>query len=183
MKLPLFRGADYLLALKANQGKTHVAVQAHFDRLCFQKGATLRPISDTFDESHGRLVRRRVFVSSDTALLSDLAQWQDLRTVLAIESIRSINRQNTVETEIRYFLSSSTADAPLLAQAIRQHWSIENNLHWVLDVNFREDDCRLRHPNATRNMALLRKIAINLISHDVRFRMIIVVISKNIGVI
>ena len=160
------RGADYLLGLKANQGRAYAAVQAHFDHLCFQRGATLRPIHDAFDETHGRLVRRRVFISSEAAMLPELAQWLNLHAVLAVESIRSINGKNTVDSEIRYFLSSSTADAPPLAQAIRQHWSIENNLHWVLDVNFREDDSRLRHPDATRNMALLRKIAINLISQD-----------------
>jgi hypothetical protein len=74
--------------------------------------------------------------------------------------------QSKVETEIRYFLSSSAADAPVLAQAIRRHGSIENNLHWILDVNFREDDSRLRDPTAVRNLALLRKIALNLVSRD-----------------
>jgi predicted transposase YbfD/YdcC len=127
----------------------------------------LRPEVDGFDESHGRLVRRRVFASAEAATLPVLADWPKLRTVLAVESIGSVNDGcGKVEADIRYFLSSSTAQAPLLAQAIRRHWSIENNLHWVLDVNFREDESRLRDPTATRNFALLRKIALNLVGHD-----------------
>ncbi|WP_434129666.1 ISAs1 family transposase [Methylocaldum sp. GT1BB] len=162
----LDRQADYLLVLKANHSHAYTAVQSHFDSLCFQRGAALRPVVDRFDETHGRLVRRRVFVSPEAATLSALAEWPSLRTVLAIESIRSVNGQSKVEAEIRYFLSSSAADAPVLAQAIRRHWSIENNLHWVLDVTFREDDSRLRDPTAVRNFALLRKIALNLVGRD-----------------
>jgi predicted transposase YbfD/YdcC len=163
----LDRRADYLLVLKANHGHAYTAVRKHFAPLCFQRGAPLRPEVDGFDESHGRLVRRRVFASAEAATLPVLADWPKLRTVLAIESIGSVNDGcGKVEADIRYFLSSSTAQAPLLAQAIRRHWSIENNLHWVLDVNFREDESRLRDPTATRNFALLRKIALNLVGHD-----------------
>jgi predicted transposase YbfD/YdcC len=162
----LDRRADYLLGLKANHGHAYAAVQSHFDGLCFQRGATLRPVVDSFDETHGRLVRRRVFVSPEAATLPALAEWPKLRTVLAIESIRNVNGQDKVDTEIRYFLSSSVAESPVLAQAIRRHGSIENNLHWVLDVNFREDDSRLRDPTAVRNVALLRKMALNLVSRD-----------------
>jgi predicted transposase YbfD/YdcC len=163
----LDRRADYLLVLKAHHGHAYTAVRKHFAPLCFQRGAPLRPEVDGFDESHGRLVRRRVFASAEAATLPVLADWPKLRTVLAVESIRSVNDGcGKVEADIRYFLSSSTAQAPLLAQAIRRHWSIENNLHWVLDVNFREDENRLRDPTATRNFALLRKIALNLVGHD-----------------
>ncbi len=162
----LDRRADYLLGLKANHGKAYAAVQSHFESLCFQRGATLRPVADAFDETHGRAVRRRAFASPEAASLPALAAWPQLRTVLAIESIRHLNGQSKVDTEVRYFLSSSAADAPLLAQAVRRHWSVENNLHWVLDVNFREDESRLRDPAAVRNMALLRKIALNLVSRD-----------------
>ncbi|MGZ8246226.1 ISAs1 family transposase [Methylomagnum sp.] len=159
----LDRRADYLLGLKANHGHAYAAVQSHFEGLCFQRGATLRPVVDGFDQAHGRLVRRRVFVSPEAAQLPALAEWPRLRTVLAVESIRNVNGQDKVDTEIRYFLSSSVAEPPALAQAIRRHRSIENNLHWALDVNFREDDSRLRDPTAVRNMALLRKMALNLI--------------------
>ncbi len=119
----LERGADYLVTLKANQGKT-----------CPQ-----------------------------AVLLEPLRDWPGLRTVVAVESIRSINGSGKVEAEIRYFLSSCTDAPEMLAKAIRQHWSIENSLHWVLDVTFREDDCRVRDRTAVRNFSLLRKIAINLV--------------------
>jgi|tagenome__1003787_1003787.scaffolds.fasta_scaffold20394380_1 predicted transposase YbfD/YdcC len=89
-----------------------------------------------------------------------------LRTVLAMESIRSVNGSGTVEAEIRYFLSSCHDDPTVLVQAIRRHWTIENRLHWVLDVTFREDDSRVRDRIAARNLAILRKIAINLMSRD-----------------
>ena len=86
--------------------------------------------------------------------------------MLAVEAIRGGRRGGPVQAEIRYFLSSFVGDPQVLAQAIRRHWSIENSLHWVLDVTFREDDSRVRNPTAVRNFALLRKIAINLIGQD-----------------
>src|SRR5918998_5923356 len=89
-----------------------------------------------------------------------------LHTVLAVESIRSVHGTDTVESEIRYFLSSCRDDPAVLGAAIRAHWSIENAVHWVLDVTFREDDSRVRHRAAARNLALLRKIALNLVAAD-----------------
>ena len=112
-----------------------------------------------------RLVRRRVFVCPEAASLEALRAWPGLRTVLAVETIRSVNGSGKVEAEIRYFLSSGGDDPKVLIQAIRRHWTIENGLHWVLDVTFREDDSRVRDRTAARNLAILRKIAINLISH------------------
>jgi predicted transposase YbfD/YdcC len=125
-----------------------------------------QPVFDACAESHGRLGRRRVFASPPAAFLETLGDWPELHTVLAVEAIRGGNGSGKVEAEIRYFLSSDTGDALLLAQAIRRHGSIENSLHGVLDVTFREDDSRLRNPTAVRNFALLRKIAINLVSQD-----------------
>ena len=119
---------------------------------------------DAFDDSHGRLVRRRVFVCPQAASLEALDAWSGLRTVLAVETIRGVNGSGTVEAEIRYFLSSCRDDPTVLVQAIRRH--IENGLHWVLDVTFREDDSRVRDRTAARNLAILRKIAINLMGRD-----------------
>ena len=166
----LERGADYLITLKANQGKMFKAVREHCVTTCFGSDATNKPVCDAFDDSHGRLVRRRVFACQDAAALKPLADWPGLNTVLAVESIRSINGSNKVESEIRYFLSSCQDTPEILAQAIRQHWRIENSLHWVLDVTFREDNCRVRERTAVRNFALLRKIAINLIGRHHKSR-------------
>src|SRR3954453_21288425 len=160
------KGADYLLALKANHGRAFEAAQGHFERTCFSRDAASRPALDASDDSHGRLVRRRVFGSPAGAELKPLHEWPDLRTLLAIETIRSVNGTDKTEAEIRYFLSSCSDDPAVLAQAIRRHWSIENSLHWVLDVTFREHDSRVRHRTAARNLALLRKIALNLVAAD-----------------
>ena len=163
----LARGGDYLLALKGNHKLAHAAVVEHFDQHCFGRGALGRADCDAFDDTHGRLVRRRVFASTDAAALDALSGWPGLRTVLAVESIRSINSAPTkVESEIRCFLSSCPDNPAVLSQAIRSHWGVENSLHWVLDVTFREDDSRVRDRTAARNLARLRKIALNIVGQD-----------------
>ena len=159
-------GADYLRVLKANHGRAFKAVQQHFEHTCFGRGSGGRPVFDAFDERHGRLVRRRVFVSPAAKDLEPLRGWPELRTVLAVETIRSVNGTGKTEAEIRYFLTSCGDDPAVLARAIRRHWNIENALHWVLDVTFREDDSRVRERTAARNLALLRKIALNLVARD-----------------
>jgi predicted transposase YbfD/YdcC len=160
------KGADYLLVLKANHGHAFEAVREHFERTCFGRGSGGRPVFDAFDESHGRLVRRRAFVSSAVRELESLHEWPDLRTVLAVETIRGVHGTGKTEAEIRYFLTSCGDDPAVLVRAIRRHWSIENALHWVLDVTFREDDSRVRDRTAARNFALVRKIALNLVAKD-----------------
>ncbi len=162
----LARGGDYLLTLKGNHPLAHAAVVEHFDQRCFRRGAPSRADCDAFDDTHGRVVRRRVFASTDAATLEALNGWPGLRTVLAVESIRSVNSAPKVESEIRYFLSSCPDAPAVLGQAIRSHWAIENTLHWVLDVTFREDDSRVRDRTAARNLALLRKIALNIVGRD-----------------
>lgn len=177
----LQKGADYLITLKANQGRMFKAVQEYCAETCFERGATNRPACDAFDESHGRLVRRRVFVCHQAAQLEPLREWPGLQTIVAVESIRSINGVAGTKCEIRYFLSSCSAPPEVLAKAIRQHWAIENSLHWVLDVTFREDDCRIRDKVAVRNFALLRKIAINLVTRHQNTRISIKARRKKAG--
>jgi len=159
----LERGADYLVTLKANQGKKHSALQELCAATCFSQSPIHRPVHDEFDDGHGRLVRRRVFICPDAITLEPLRDWPGLKSVLAVETIRSVNRSGKTESEIRYFLSSSADQPEILAKAIRRHWQIENSLHWVLDVTFNEDHCRIRDRNAVQNFSLLRKIAINLV--------------------
>src|SRR4051794_21995466 len=97
------KGADYLLALKANHGRAFEAVHRHFDRTCFSRGSGGRPAFDAFDDSHGRAVRRRVSVSPAVGELEPLHEWPDLLTLLAVETIRSVNGTGQTEAEIRYF--------------------------------------------------------------------------------
>ncbi len=104
---------------------------------------------------------------TDAAALDALSGWPDLRTVLAVESIRSVNNAPTkVENKIRYFLSSCPDSPAVLGKAVRSHWAVENALHWMLDVTFREDDSHVRARTAARNLALLRKIALNIVGRD-----------------
>ena len=160
------RGGDYLLALKGNRKKAHAGVKRWFEANAFSLGGSLRPCFDAFDESHGRLVRRRVFACTELGPWAVLQRWPGSTTVLAVENIRGINGSGKVTAEIRCYLSSSRLPLTQLATAIRSHWAVENGLHWVLDVGFNEDAGRVREPNAARNLALLRKIALNFARAD-----------------
>jgi predicted transposase YbfD/YdcC len=160
------RGGDYLITLKGNQRKVHAAVRDWFATNAFALGAPLRPFFDAFDDSHGRLVRRRVFACPDVDAFATLKDWPGLAAVLAVETIRGVNGKGKVTAEIRHYLSSAKLPPAALAAAIRNHWQIENGLHWVLDVTFREDASRVRERNAARNLALLRRIALNLARAD-----------------
>jgi predicted transposase YbfD/YdcC len=160
------KGADSLLVLKAHHGRAFVAVREHFERTCLGRGWKGRPVFDAFDEGHGRLVRRRVFVAPAVQDLEPLHGWPDLSAVLAVETIRSVNGTSQVEAEIRSFLTSCSDAPAVLVRAIRRHGSVENALHGVLDVTFREDDSRVRDRTAVRNFALIRKIALNLVAQD-----------------
>jgi predicted transposase YbfD/YdcC len=164
------KGADYLLVLKANHGHAFEAVREHFGRTCFGLGSGGRPVFDAFEEGHGRLVRRRVFMDPAAKDLEPLRGWPELSAVLAVETIRGVDGSGEVEAETRYFLTSCGDDPAVLVQAIRRHWGIENALHGVLDVTFREDDSRVRDRTAARNLALLRRIALNLVARDRRGR-------------
>ena len=163
--------ADYLLALKENHRTAYRAVQTHFDDRCFgsgafDRGARSRLRSDGFDESHGRVVRRRVFACSEASELEALSEWPGLQSVVGIETIRTVKGESETTAEIRYFLSSREAKDEVLEDAARQHWSIENSLHWVLDVTFNEDQSRVRNETAASNWAVLRKMALNLLKSD-----------------
>jgi predicted transposase YbfD/YdcC len=160
------RGGDYLLALKGNRKRAHAEVKAWFAANAFALGGSLRPCFDAFDDSHGRLVRRRVFACPDAGVFATLADWPGLRAVLAVETIRGIPGRGKVTAEIRHYLSSAALPPEALAAAIRNHWKVENGLHWILDVTFREDASRVRERTAARNLALLRKIALNLARAD-----------------
>lgn len=160
------RGGAYLLALKGNQKKAHAEVRDWFASHAFALGGSLRPCFDAFDDGHGRSVRRRVFACTELESFAAARHWPDLTIVLAVENIRGINGSGKVTAKIRYYLSSSKLPPDQLAVAIRSPWAIENGLHWVLDVGFNEDASRVRERTAARNLALLRKVALNLARAD-----------------
>jgi predicted transposase YbfD/YdcC len=121
----LAQHADYVLTVKGNQKRTKQAVETWFDEHAFASPTSLKPVLDTFDEGHGRLTRRRVFVHPAPTELNALAEWPGVRSILAVESIRMIKPHGGVTAEKRFFLSSLSVEDERQIAAIRQHWSIE----------------------------------------------------------
>ena len=168
------RGADYLIALKGNGRALHAAAQDWFAERAFTVGGGLGPCADSMDRRHGRLVHRCVFVADAAELPGAddlLAAWPGLRRVLAVETKRLVENPapgapQGVSREVRYYLTSSAAAETHIAAAVRAHWGIENRLHWVLDTGFGEDLSRVRDRNAAANLAVLRRIALNLVRAD-----------------
>lgn len=152
---------DYVLSLKGNQGTLHEDVETWFT-------STLAPAvgSVDIDAGHGRVETRSVRVSDDIEWLRERhPHWKGLKSIIAVTAIREL--KGKVETETRYFISSLDGSDPArLGKAIRAHWSVENNLHWVLDVAFDEDRNRTRTGNSAANLAIIRHIALNLIKRD-----------------
>jgi predicted transposase YbfD/YdcC len=153
-------GADYLLSLKDNHPTAHAEVAAYF------AGAINTPTvhsHETTDGDHGRIEVRRVHVTTDLAWFADRAAWKGLQSFVMVESTRDLG--TTVQHECRYFLGSqATTDAAAVGTYVRDHWSVENALHWTLDVTFREDDCRIRDGHGPQNFAWLRKLALTLLT-------------------
>jgi predicted transposase YbfD/YdcC len=159
------RGADYVLALKGNQGGLFEDVQWLFQQA---HASGFKDVAHSFaqsiDKGHGRIEIRSCWTLSELDYLVQLPLWSGLQTVVMGQSERHHNGQITIEK--RFFISTLDSQADLLLNAVRTHWSIENSLHWVLDVSFHEDDCRIRRDFAPQNMALLRHLALNLLSKD-----------------
>jgi len=162
------QGGDYLLTVKENQKLLyqdlhdlfHEAQEAEFRK-------TVCDYARTVSKGHGRLEIRRCWTIADPDFLDyirDGRLWPNLRTLIMIESERRLGRK--ISREVRYFIASIENDAALALHAVRSHWGIENRLHWVLDIAFREDDCRVRKDHGPQNFAVLRHIALNLLRRD-----------------
>ncbi len=165
------QGADYVLALKANQPTLHATVVGAFaDAERAGPDGWVPAVQDqaqTWDKGHGRLEHRRYRALNDPDLLACLDPthaWPGLRAVVQVVAERRHGEQRSRET--RYYLSSLPPAAALLGQVIRAHWQVENCLHWVLDVHFREDACRVRSGDGAHNFAILRHLALNLLRQD-----------------
>lgn len=154
------RGADYVLALKANQRALAEQVRDHFAPLLPRPPAFV-----SWEKDHGRAEERRVWVSRNLDLVEETAGWAGLSTLVCVQTKRW--QQGREQQSTRYYLSSLTlASAAQLAGYVRGHWGIENHLHWHLDVTFAEDACRCRQGHAPRNLATLRKLALTLLRRD-----------------
>jgi predicted transposase YbfD/YdcC len=162
------QGGDYLLALKSNHKKAYTAVKQHLHEHIEHQLAwrTAENFFDAFDDSHGRTVRRRVWTITDLTALPELAKWPGLQSVIAVETIRMAHQHAPVTSDYRFYISSLARSATAFVAMIRQHWDIENKLHWSLDVTFNEDRCRIRKDHAAENMVAVRHIALNLLRQE-----------------
>ena len=139
------RKADYVLALKGNQGTIHEDVKLWFEDIGRENSDYLQ----TIDGDKGRIETRRYWICDKIDWLKERhPHWSDLTLIGCVTSRREVNGESSVQT--RYFISSLLANAPVFANAVRSHWGIENRLHWVLDVVFRDDDCRVRKDQAQK---------------------------------
>lgn len=159
------KGADYVLAVKGNQGLLLDDLTKYFDWALEDKfKQTSYTYHQTIDGEHGREEIRRYWSSEDIGWIRNKDAWKNLKSIAMVESERTVDGQTSRQK--RYYISSLAGQAEQIGKAIRGHWSIENSLHWVLDVAFGEDQSRIRKDHAPENMAILRHIALNLLKHD-----------------
>ena len=156
---------DYVLGLKGNQGNLFEDVQQIFARAQSQDFKDIdNDYYETLDAGHGRIEKRRYWSLGQVEWLIDAEKWAQFSSIAMVESIRQCDGETS--REVRYYISSLAPDAKRLAESIRTHWSIENSLHWVLDVAFREDESRIRTGNAPTNFTLLRQIALSALNQE-----------------
>ncbi|NOZ55145.1 MAG: ISAs1 family transposase [Gammaproteobacteria bacterium] len=154
------QGGDYVLSLKGNQGSLHEDVITYFTSALSPQLAV-----QTVDGGHGRIETRTMRATDERQWLQERHTWPGLQSIIAVTATRESDNKTTEET--RYFLSSLSLSHPgKLEHAIRAHWAIENNLHWVLDIAFDEDHNRIRKGHSAANLAIVRHIALNLIKKE-----------------
>jgi predicted transposase YbfD/YdcC len=152
--------ADYILAVKDNQGQLLEGIKDSFRQLAADA------VDEEIDCGHGRVERRKCAVIADLSLLEKAAEWPSLQGLVRIQAERYHKSTGKTEREIRYYITSLQPDAARLNRAIRQHWGIENKLHWVLDVGFGEELSRKRAGHSAQNFSLLNRLALNLLKQE-----------------
>lgn len=159
------QGGDYVLALKENHPNLCEDVRQLFDWARRQQFQDIdHNFHQTVEKGHGRLENRRYWTLGNTEYLLGADEWLGLTAVGLVESERRLGDKTTIEQ--RYYLLSFAATAEQFAASVRSHWGIENSLHWRLDVAFREDDSRARTGHSPQNLALVRHLALNLLTHE-----------------
>jgi len=162
--------ADYVIALKGNQGSLLEDVSLFLDAAKNNKFADIEhDFYQTTEKGHGRIETRKYWITNQINWLNERhPTWTNLKAIGLVESTRKIG--NKISTELRYYIASINPNAKIFAKAVRNHWGIENSLHWVLDIAFREDECSIRTDNAPQNFAVLRHIALNLLKNEISFK-------------
>jgi len=162
------QGGDYVLALKGNQGTLLRDVQ---DLIAYAQETNFEDIAHDFHEvvekGHGRIEARRHWIISEPEFIAYLnpdGAWAGFKSIGMVEAERQIGDETTCQT--RYYISSLSGEAQEFGRAVRAHWGIENSVHWVLDIAFREDESRVRKGNGAPNLAILRHIALNLLRQE-----------------
>jgi predicted transposase YbfD/YdcC len=160
------KDGDYIIALKKNQKNLYESVELLFKEAISKRNEGFSASHySTRELGHGREEIRNYLMLSDISNRIDPDnKWNKLSSIGMVESVRSENGKTTVET--RYYISSLNLDAKKFGDSVRSHWGIENSLHWILDVALNEDNCRIRKDNAPQNFAVLRHIAVNLLSKE-----------------
>jgi predicted transposase YbfD/YdcC len=164
------QGGDYVLQLKGNQGGLHAEVVELFDQ-CLRDDChgIAYTTAATTDGGHGRIEQRRIWATSEVGWFAERSRWKNLRSLIRIEARRTVDGQTSCE--YRDYISSLPADDPKrLLGYIRGHWSVENNLHWCLDISFADDDRRIRKGHGAENFARLSRIALNLLKAQTRHK-------------
>ena len=154
-------GGNYAIAVKGNQKKLHAQIARHFNHFFDMQYNKHVDFSMREELNRGRLETRKCLATSDIDWLEGKEGWVGLKSIVAIESKRTVKEVTSIET--RYYISSLEPDSQEISRIIRSHWGVENALHWVLDVVFREDDSRIRSGHAAENMARIKHVALNLL--------------------
>ena len=153
--------ADYLLAVKNNQHKLYRDIDILFSSIDSKTFPMESHEYKTIDKAHGRLETRTYSLLNDIRFLSIGDDWQKLQSIGRVQRICEIGTKTSEET--RYYISSKNFEVQDFADAVRGHWGIENSLHWVMDIVFRDDDCRAREKNASANFVTLKHITLNML--------------------
>jgi len=156
----------YCLAVKTNQAILYEEIKEYFSYAEKEEAKKLSTY-ETLEKNHGRIEKRKYWISSDIGYLTGKEKWKNLKTIGKVESIREMDEKRSFET--RYYILDQEMTAEEMSRIVRGHWGIENNLHWVLDVHFREDACKIKAEKAMQNLSLIRKICYNLMKLDKRF--------------
>ena len=156
--------AEYVLALKGNQGKAHEEIKSYLDD-AIARGAKELVKHETLEKDHGRIEGRTYWQGAELDWFEDKPKWEGLLSVGVVESSRQVG-EGPVTVERRYYLSSLGPNAERFARAVRGHWSVENACHWSLDVSLGEDQSRVRAGHAAQNLGTLRRLALNLLKSE-----------------